>query len=82
MSRTQVLASGMTRDALKHRIRVDGPWQRLIPGVYLTVTGTPTVRQREIAALLYGGPRSVITGGWRLCATTGYQCPNPGSSRS
>jgi very-short-patch-repair endonuclease len=34
----------------------------LLPGVYLTVTGTPTWRQTEIAALRYAGPHSVITG--------------------
>jgi hypothetical protein len=34
----------------------------LLPGVYLAVTGTPTVEQRQIGALLYAGPRSVITG--------------------
>jgi len=30
--------------------------------VYLTVTGRPVPEQRLMAALLYGGPRSVITG--------------------
>ena len=34
----------------------------MLPGVYLTVTGTPTQEQREIAALLYAGSGSVITG--------------------
>jgi hypothetical protein len=34
----------------------------MLPGVYLTVTGVPTLEQREVAALLYGGPRSVMTG--------------------
>ena len=47
---------------LRYRIRPGGPWQRLLPGVYLTVTGTPTHRQREIAALRYAGRGSVITG--------------------
>ena len=62
LSRAQALASGFTLDALRHRIRAGGPWQRLLPGVYLTVTGTPTVRQLEIAALLYAGEESVLTG--------------------
>jgi hypothetical protein len=31
-------------------------------GVYLAVTGTPTALQQELAALLYAGPGSVITG--------------------
>jgi hypothetical protein len=34
----------------------------MLPGTYLTVTGKPTPEQRHVAALLYGGPRSVITG--------------------
>ena len=39
-----------------------GRWQRLLPGVYLTVTGTATRDQREMAALLYAGRRSLLTG--------------------
>jgi hypothetical protein len=34
----------------------------MLPGVYLTMTGTPTVEQRDMAALLYAGSHSVITG--------------------
>jgi hypothetical protein len=52
----------MSLHAIEHRIRPGGPWQRILPGVYLTVTGTPTVIQREIAAALYTGPWGVITG--------------------
>lgn len=62
VSRAQALACGLSLDALRHRIRPAGPWQRLLPGVYLTVTGTPTRRQAEVAALLYAGRGSVITG--------------------
>ena len=62
LSRAQALASGITPDMLRHRARAGGPWQRLLPGVYLTVTGTPTARQLEIAALLYAGEESVLTG--------------------
>src|SRR5262249_14873374 len=62
LSRAQVLASGITPAALRHRTRAGGPWQRLLPGIYLTVTGTPTVRQLEIAVLLYAGRESVLTG--------------------
>ena len=52
----------MTQRALEYRIRVGGPWQRLLPGVYLAVTGSPDAAQKEIAALLYAGPGSVLTG--------------------
>ena len=34
----------------------------LLPGVYLALTGTPTADQRDMAALLYAGSGSVITG--------------------
>ena len=62
ISRRQALASGMTDSALEHRLRAGGPWQRLLPGVFLGVTGAPTSDQRDVAALLYAGPQSVLTG--------------------
>jgi hypothetical protein len=34
----------------------------LLPGIYLAQTGTPMVPQQEMAALLHGGPGSVLTG--------------------
>jgi very-short-patch-repair endonuclease len=34
----------------------------MLPTVYLVVTGEPSREQREVAALLYAGPRSVLTG--------------------
>jgi enoyl-[acyl-carrier protein] reductase / trans-2-enoyl-CoA reductase (NAD+) len=52
----------MTRDALTHRLRPGGPWQRLLPSTYLAVTGSPTLNQKEMAALLYAGPGSILTG--------------------
>ena len=39
-----------------------GKWAKILPGVYATVTGRVTVEQRQVAALLYAGPDSVITG--------------------
>ncbi|MDX6394385.1 MAG: hypothetical protein QOJ73_5448 [Streptosporangiaceae bacterium] len=62
VSREQALACGMTRSALRYRLRSGGPWQMLLPGVYLAVTGTATADQREMGALLHAGPASVITG--------------------
>jgi hypothetical protein len=62
ISRAQVLTCGMSPRALHRRIASSGPWQRLLPGVYLTVTGSMTQDQREMAALLYAGPESLITG--------------------
>jgi hypothetical protein len=62
VSRGQVFACGMSRSALQLRIASSGHWQRMLPGVYLAVTGSITQYQREMAALLYGGPASLITG--------------------
>lgn len=62
ISRRQALAAGVTANALRHRLRVGGPWRQLLPGVYIAVTGTPTIVQQEMAALLYAGHGSVITG--------------------
>jgi len=62
ITRRQALLCGMPHSTLDRQIAQGGPWQRLLPGVYLAVTGTATRDQREIAALLYAGPRSLITG--------------------
>lgn len=62
ITRRQARECGMSDAALRHRIRSGGPWQVLLPGTYLSYTGTPTTRQRETAAILYSGPGSVITG--------------------
>ena len=62
VSRAQVFACGMSRTAVQVRIAPSGPWQRVLPGVYLAVTGGITQYQKEMAALLYGGPASLITG--------------------
>ena len=46
----------------------------MLPGVYVAATGTPTSLQQEMAALLYAGSGSVITG---LAATCHHhiRCP-------
>jgi hypothetical protein len=62
IARGQALECGMTVRVVDYRIRDGGPWQTLLPGVYLTHGGRPTDEQREMAALLYAGPRSVLTG--------------------
>ncbi|MBV9094716.1 MAG: type IV toxin-antitoxin system AbiEi family antitoxin domain-containing protein [Streptosporangiaceae bacterium] len=62
ISSSQASACGLTGKALAHRLRHEGPWQRLLPGVYSAATGGVTAEQREMAALLYAGPRSVLTG--------------------
>jgi len=62
ITRAQALSCGLTNQALRVRLRAEGPWQVLLPGVYAAVTGAVTTEQREIAALLYAGPRCSITG--------------------
>jgi hypothetical protein len=60
--RKQALACGFTDPAIHDRIKHGGPWQRLLPGTYLALTGPASADQRDLAALLYAGPVSVITG--------------------
>jgi len=62
IARWQALECGLTPRAIDYRLRQGGPWRAMLPGVYMTMTGTPTQEQREIAALLYAGSGSVITG--------------------
>jgi len=52
----------MSDAALRHRIRDGGVWQPLLPGVYASCTGPTSAQQRNTAAVLFAGPRSVITG--------------------
>jgi hypothetical protein len=60
-SRAQLLALGMPDRAMQHHLRT-GPWQALLPGIYLSVAGPPSFAQKEMAALLYAGPDSAVTG--------------------
>ena len=62
ITRGQARACGFTDQAIHNRIKRGGPWQRLLPGTYLAHTGSPSADQRDLAALLYAGPVSVITG--------------------
>ena len=62
VSRGQLLALGVTGNVMQYRIRAGGPWQVLLPGIYLGTSGAPSLAQKEMAALLYAGPGSLITG--------------------
>jgi hypothetical protein len=62
ISRRQALDAGIHRRSLAHRIQPDGPWQRILPGVYLMTTGVPTADQRRAAALVYAGPQALLAG--------------------
>jgi len=77
ITRAQAAGCGLSPGEIRHRIRPGGPWQRLLPGVYLVVTGTPTQRQREIAALRRAGPGSVLTS---ITALEHHGVRTPGST--
>ena len=62
ITREQALDCGLARSGLAHRLRAAGPWQVLLPGIYLAVTGRPDHDQLDTAALLYAGPGSLLTG--------------------
>jgi very-short-patch-repair endonuclease len=61
-TRRQAVAAGMHPNVLHRRASPGGPWQEILPGVYLSVTGTPTRDQRDTAAVLYAGRGGTLTG--------------------
>ena len=75
-SRGQLLALGMKDNAMQYRVRLGGPWQTLLPGVYLAVSGAPSLGQKEMAALLYAGPGSLVTGPMALLHYSIRSSPN------
>jgi hypothetical protein len=62
IARWQAKRYGLDDARLRRRLRPDGPWQKVLPGVYVTETGTVTTEQRHMAALLFAGQGAVITG--------------------
>jgi hypothetical protein len=62
VGRNQALASGLSKGAIDRLVQPGGRWQKIVPGVYATTTGTVDPDQRAMAALLHAGPQSVITG--------------------
>jgi hypothetical protein len=62
LARKQAREFGIGSSTLAYRTQQGGPWRRLFPGVYLTDRGTPTVDQLDMAALLYAGDASLLTG--------------------
>jgi hypothetical protein len=62
ITRSQALAAGLSKDALRRRLSADGPWRVVLPGIYLAHNGGMTIGHREIAAVLYAGRGCVITG--------------------
>src|SRR5262245_31458396 len=62
IGRRQAFACGMTAKAVRHRIRPDGPWQTVVPGVYVAGRGMLSDRQRAMAAWEHAGSAIAITG--------------------
>ena len=62
IARWQAKRYGFTDDQLRQRLDVRGPWQKVLPGIYVAATGTVTTEQRQMAALLYAGYGAVLTG--------------------
>ncbi|MCO1660261.1 hypothetical protein [Pseudonocardia humida] len=58
----QLAMFGFTERTVYRRCLDGGPWQRILPGIVLLFTGTPTRDQLVFAALLLCGADSVITG--------------------
>ncbi|MFJ8211916.1 hypothetical protein [Streptomyces sp. NPDC096033] len=67
--------AGIPDATITSRTRPGGPWQRLLPRVYLLQTGPPDHRQRALAAVLYAaepaadplaGDTAALTGGAAL----------------
>ncbi|HSN06836.1 MAG TPA: hypothetical protein VLV82_05765 [Candidatus Angelobacter sp.] len=57
----QLAAIGV-HSATTSRRAVGGMWTRVLPGVHLVDGGHPSRQQREVAALLYAGEGSMLTG--------------------
>jgi hypothetical protein len=62
IGRKQALSCGMSEKALRQRLRPGGPWQVVVPGVYLTETGRLRYEHRIAAAFLHAGPGLAVTG--------------------
>ena len=53
---------GVARSTIARRSQAGGMWSRILPGVHLISGGNPDPSQRELAALLYAGECSAVTG--------------------
>jgi hypothetical protein len=62
ISRAELVRLGVSERMVAARCVPSGPWTRLLPGIVMLHTGTPTWRQRIAAAVRYAGPSAVLTG--------------------
>jgi len=61
VSAAQAVSCGLSRETMRRRV-LRGLWQRMTPGVYALQSGPPSRLQWLIAAQLYAGEDSVLTG--------------------
>ncbi len=62
LSLRELMELGVPGRTIADRCSRTGPWTRLLPGVVMFSSGTPTWHQLLDAALRYAGPRAVVTG--------------------
>lgn len=62
VSRRQLLMIGVTDKEIRWRLRPDGPWQVMLPGVYATFTGDVAKRHWWHGGLLYAREGAALTG--------------------
>src|SRR5215469_8145454 len=74
VTRHQAKACGMPPSTIGHQTREGGPWQVMLPGIYLTVTGPVLREHREMAALLHSGADGLLTG-WSAVRHHGLAAP-------
>ncbi|HWG23143.1 type IV toxin-antitoxin system AbiEi family antitoxin domain-containing protein [Actinospica sp.] len=74
LTAAQAKAGGLPHETLRRRVQ-RGLWQRLVPGVYALQGGPPSRLQWLVAAQLYAGEYSVLTGQAAL-AVHGIRIPS------
>ena len=62
ITRRQARAYGMSAGTVRYKLRAGGPWQVVLPGVYLAQTGYLRRTQRDVAAFLFAECAIAVTG--------------------
>lgn len=66
ITRQALRECGVSDGTITHRTADGGKWRPLLPGIVLLHNGSPSLRQQQAAAQLYGGENSILTGGVAL----------------
>ncbi|AWK08688.1 hypothetical protein DDQ41_06840 [Streptomyces spongiicola] len=81
LSAAQLRARGVTAGHTAERCGPGGPWQQILPGVFLLHPGTPTGEERLHAAVTYAGrpgrSEAVVTGPAALALHRFASAPSP-----